>query len=636
MTPLQARLKAAAKRCLKPRPRLNVRQWADEYRRLSSESASEPGRWRTGRVPYMAEPMETITNPAVKQMVLMLSSQMGKTEFILNVFGFFADLEPSPVLLIQPTEGFAGDFSKERIAPMIRDTPVLADLFKASKSDSANTIFHKSFPGGFLALGGSNSPTVLAGRPIRVVLLDEVDRFPKSAKNEGDPVSLVSRRVQNFPDSKIIAVSTPTIKGDSKIESLFLDSDQRHWHIKCLHCAEFFYPQWKHVTWTVPEDAAIACPHCGGLHNEHQRLKASQHGKWVAFNPGHRIPGFHTNALVTPLGKPLVDFVYEFLATENRPSNLQPFYNTVLGLPYEFVGADLTDPNSVKLTDYDRTRIPEDVMFLTCGADVQIDRIEYEVVGHTAQGQTYSIDYQVIQGDTKDLATFEEFKHTLLTTKYLREDGVSLEVNRTLIDCAYNSKIVYKFTDNNRIHQIYACRGVDGAKPLITQSTSKFGATFYRVASDIFKEKLFNDLQLTDESKYGYCYFPVGRDKEYFTQLCLSETAERTVDNRGRSYLHFKKKTPDSRNEALDCRIYAMAAFEMIRGNQRDNIMYRLEVQLERLKKGLESEPKYVESSEKEPEVINKTEVLPAVDPYDKWRQRNRTRQTSKWVKDYQ
>jgi phage terminase large subunit GpA-like protein len=579
---LRKELKQVARLALKPRPRISLRQWADQYRYLSRESSEASGRWRTSTVPYMAEPMEEVSSHKNKEIVLMLSSQLGKTEFILNVIGYYTDLEPSPMLVIQPTDGFASSFSKERIAPMIRDTPVLNRIFKSGYGDADDTILFKKFTGGFLALAGANSPTALAGRPIRIILLDEVDRFPISAKQEGDPVNIVRRRSQNFHDSKVIAVSTPTQTDASKIDSLYQDSDQRKWHIKCIHCGDDFYPEWSHVKWTVPEDAGLACPLCGGLHTSHERLVASKNGRWVAYNPGHRTPGFHTNALVSPWVT-LTDMVHEFVACENLPNKLQPFYNTILGLPYKFIGEVMGDISiAQRIEKYTPLTLPNEIMYITVGADVQKNRIEAEVLGHTENGGTYNVDYIVFECDTRKPAAFEMFRDHLFSQVFRRVDGVVLDISVTFIDSGDNTKMVYQFTDKNRKNKIYAIKGIGGPSSMLTLSKSDYGSSFYRVGVDIFKEMVFNDLQIADPLHPKFCHFPESRSHDYFTQLCESETRSSKTDAKtGKQHYFYRKKTTNTRNEALDCRVYALAAFELIRTRVRRDALYRIKKQKE-------------------------------------------------------
>ena len=619
MTKLEQLLKEVASRSLKPKPKLSLVEWADTYRRLSQESSASPGRWRTISTPYMIEPMNAISNDNIRKVVLMISSQLGKSEFLLNLMGYFAHQSPSPCLYISPTEFSSSSFSKERVMPMIRDTPVLNEIFNSTLyKDSTNTILYRSYPGGFVAMAGANSPTALAGRPIKVLLLDEVDRYPDSAKSEGNPVNIVQRRSQNFHDSKFVAVSTPVIEETSKIYELFLDGDQRFWEIECVHCQTHFYPEWKHVSWNEPKDAMLVCPHCGGLHNDNERLVASQNGKYVARNPGHRTPTFHTNALVSRWVT-LEQLVHEFVACNNEQAKLQPFQNTVLGWPSRNTGQEVGDLSvSQRGLEYDHTHIPNDVIILTCGADVQIDRIEYEVLGHTAEGQTYSIYYGVVPGDTRDLDTFRDFKKEINERLYVRLDGIKLDVVVTLIDSGFQTKTVYKFCDESKVERIYASKGIGGPRTMVTLSKSSFGATFYRLGVDIFKEQLYNNLQLTDETKVGYCFFPKGRDQEYFIQLCQSETRTSVVDNRGQRYWHYEKKNKNQANEALDCRIYAMAAYEIIRPVAKKNAEYNIKKQLNSAQL-LEKEPEIDQIQKTINSPINPPKIVERPSKYGGW-----------------
>ena len=217
---------------------------------LSPESSAEPGRWRTSRTPYMREPMREITNPEVETLVVQSSSQVGKTELCLNATGFFVHQDPAPILLIEPTLDIAEAYSKDRLAPMVRDTPVLSELIKESRArDSGNTILHKQFPGGHITLAGSNSPSGLASRPIRILICDEIDRYAASAGAEGNPIALASKRTTTFWNRKKIFVSSPTIKDLSAIEACFLASDRRYYQVPCWACKHKQKLEWGQVHW---------------------------------------------------------------------------------------------------------------------------------------------------------------------------------------------------------------------------------------------------------------------------------------------------------------------------------------------------------------------------------------------------
>jgi phage terminase large subunit GpA-like protein len=276
-------------------PKLTIDEWADRFRMLSPESSAEPGRWRTSRTPYMREPMREITNPEVETVVIQSSSQVGKTELCLNVTGFFVHQDPAPILLIEPTLDIAEAYSKDRLAPMIRETPVLSDLIKESRSrDSGNTILHKQFPGGHITLAGSNSPSGLASRPIRILICDEIDRYAPSAGAEGNPVVLASKRTTTFWNRKKLFVSSPTIKDLSAIEACFLASDQRYYRVPCWACKKKAKLEWSHVHWENrdPRTALYVCRNCGAGWEDAQRVEAVMNGEWIAEAEFKGVAGF--------------------------------------------------------------------------------------------------------------------------------------------------------------------------------------------------------------------------------------------------------------------------------------------------------------------------------------------------------
>ena len=194
----------------KPPPKISLSEWAEDYRRLSPESSASPGRINLDRTPYMREPMDMVGTVGVKSVAMMTSAQVGKSTFIENVIGYYVHLDPCPILHISPTLDSMKMFSKERLAPMIRDTPVLRDKVRDAKTrDSGNTIASKRFPGGHIAMVGSNAPAGLASRPIRILVADEVDRFERSAGTEGDPLKLGIKRTTTYWNRVLVFVSTP-------------------------------------------------------------------------------------------------------------------------------------------------------------------------------------------------------------------------------------------------------------------------------------------------------------------------------------------------------------------------------------------------------------------------------------------
>lgn len=610
---------SVANESLKPKPKLDLVEWADTYRFLSSESAAEPGRWRTARVPYMREIMQASSSDSVSELTLMLSSQLGKTELLLNLIGYYIDQNPSPILLIQPTEFAASQFGKERVAGLLRDTPAISKLFDKKYKDSSDTLLYKGFPGGFLAMAGSNSPTALAGRPIKIILLDEVDRFPTSAKAEGDPVSIVKRRCQNFHDSKIVKVSTPTVEGASKINEEFLKSSQGYWNICCIHCDEYYHPLIDHIQQIDEYNTVLVCPHCGGFHNDNERLVASSKGKFIHNFPENPHKGFHANAIVSPWVK-LAQIYREYNYAKDEPAKLQPVVNTLLGLPFANVGVSMGSSSDMlnRVEDYTTATIPNEVEILTCGIDVQLDRFEAEILGHNkTTNQTWNIDYIIFQADTSDISEFYKFREHLFSQEYIKVDGSRLVITNSFIDSGYQTKNVYEFCNKSKKFNITAIKGLPGSRAPLTLSKSKYGSTFFRVAVDVFKENIFNSLQITDKEKHGYCHFPAARDGEYFEQLCESETRTFSIDKRGQKSYIYVKKGKDIRNEALDTRVYALAAFSAIKNAHVRNATY-----LQALLNKPEEVPQNIaENTEKHPEKLPELpKTIEKTGKYSKWK----------------
>lgn len=337
-------------------PEMTVSQWADQYRVLSPEASAERGRWRTDRAPYQREIMDAVGDPRVERVVVKSSAQVGKTEILLNTIGYFMDYDPAPMMYIQPTEGMAESFSKDRLSPMIRDCPVLSGkILDTSDKRKGNTTFHKSFPGGHITMIGANAPSKLASRPIRVLLLDEVDRFPVSAGREGDPIALAVKRTTTFWNRKILEVSTPTIKGDSQIDKDFDKSTAEELEVACPQCGAYQEYAWEQLKFdheSGTEEAHVlgfVCKECGVLSKEASWKR--QPIRWKAKYPGRKWRGFHLNELASPW-KRWDEIVEDFLrAKHDGPEAMKVWHNTALGLSGETLTTVILDFNHDDASD---------------------------------------------------------------------------------------------------------------------------------------------------------------------------------------------------------------------------------------------------------------------------------------------
>src|SRR5688572_13278153 len=274
---------------------MTVSEWADKYRELSMEGSAEHGKYRVSRAPYQKEPMDVVHAANSSTVVLKWASQLGKTEIINNIIGFFIDHDPTLILMVQPTIEYAESWSKEKFSPMVRDTGRLTGKVVEAKSrSSGNTILHKTFPGGNLAIIGANAPAGLAGRARRLVCLDEIDRYPDSAGGEGDPIALAERRAETFWNAIIFKTSTPTLKGFSKIDKEYEETDKRMWFCKCPKCSFSQTLKWSQVQWPkdLPEEACYVCENCHAELSDSERRWMVLGGSWIATDPSKRQRGY--------------------------------------------------------------------------------------------------------------------------------------------------------------------------------------------------------------------------------------------------------------------------------------------------------------------------------------------------------
>lgn len=566
---------------------MTVSSWADKYRVLSPEAAASPGRWKTSNNEPMREIMDTIGARDVESIVVMSSAQIGKSEGILNMLGFYMVQDPAPILLVQPTLDMAKAFSKDRIAPMLRDTPVLERLIGDAKSrTSGNTVLHKLFPGGHITLAGANSPASLASRPIRIVLCDEVDKYPASAGTEGDPVNLARKRTKTFWNKKIVLTSTPGVKHLSRIESEWELSDQRRFHVPCPHCGEKQILKWAHVKWPSgkPEDADYECEYCGVFWSDHERWEAinSGEGIWIPEADFRGIAGFHLNEIYSSWVK-LSEMAQDFLDAKGNPQKLKTFVNSSLGESFEETAekvdahllSNRLEPWGDILLPELKREVPKAVLVITCGVDVQDDRIEIERTGWGVEEESWSLDHTIIYGDPSTGDIWKELDEYLLTTS-IREDGRELPVHAACVDTAgHHTNAAYAFCKPRFRRRIYAIIGRSGAgKPVWPKraTTNNKGHVYlFTVGTDAAKDSIYARLRL-DHAGPGFCHFPTGRENAYFDQI----TSEIVKTEYQKGFPHrVYILPPHRRNEGLDLRVYSYAALQAL--NVRWGIVQQLD-----------------------------------------------------------
>lgn len=576
-------LQEAARHLRRPQ-RLTVAQWAERYRIISAESNPEPGPWTTATVPYLREPMETISRPDVEEVVFMGPSQVGKTELELNIVGYFVHQEPCPILIVLPTADAGEAWSRERLAPMFRDTPVLAGRLEELRSrDAHNKAVYKKFPGGYLAIVGANSPSALAMRPIRVVIFDEIAKYPASAGAEGDPIKLAEKRTARFPNRKHVKVSSPKFQ-NGDIHREYLRSDRRRYWVACPHCGEFQVlhfrigkdehgnPTHGGLEWPPghPERAFYRCEHCGGEIPDDHKPEMLSRGQWRAENPASPVAGFWLHGLYSPFvswGK----LATEFETAKDDPLQLQVFINTSLGEPWKEGLSDehllpklrerakmgTYQPAADKQSQQRPWDVPDGVGLLTAAADVQENRVEILLAGWGAGEEFWPIAYEIVWGNTQDKATWEEVD-TFLLREWKHQHGAVMRPAITLIDSGNQTDAVYDFvlTRQTGARRVYAVKGVQYlAQPqLVVQGTTKRAQVrLFTGSTTAAKDKVFSRLQIPRPGP-GYFHLPAWATDEWLEQLA-SEAKVPTLNKVTRSVVR-RWVQVHSRNEVLDCAVY--------------------------------------------------------------------------------
>lgn len=560
---------------LKPPPDMDLSEWADEYRRLSSESSAEPGRWKTAKAPYQREIMNAISDIKVQKVVVMSAAQIGKTDgFILNPIGYYMHYDPSPIMVLQPTIQMAETFSKDRLSPMLRDTPALRDKVNDKSRNSGNTILQKIFPGGHVTMVGANSPSSLASRPIRILLADEIDRYPATAGNEGDPLLLAGKRLTTFWNKKEVDVSTPTIKGLSRIEVEFEHSTQEEWNVPCPECGAFQPMAWAQVIFKKEnlDEINYVCSKCGVILSEIEWKEQYINGKFIAKYPDRKVRGFHLNAL-SSLFVEWKEIVEKFLTAneEKKKGNIElmkVWTNTEMGQTWEEDGEQIEKDELYKRREKYNCEVPEDVICLTAGIDTQDDRFEIEVVGWGEGKESWGIKYQVIYGDLKLKGIWDELD-TFLNQTFTRTDGAKLKIICACMDSGgHFTNQVYKFCKARIARRVFAIKGKGGAEVPYYNKPSKANrekTPLFTVGVDTGKSLLFQRLAVQEEGP-NYCHFPKEKDRGYTREYFKGLTAEKMVMTykKGKAqYVWTLKDSGYKRNEPLDIRNYATVALEI-------------------------------------------------------------------------
>jgi phage terminase large subunit GpA-like protein len=532
---------------------------------------------------------------------MMFAAQTGKTEAGSNWLGYVIDHAPGPMLCVQPTVEMAKRLSKQRLESMITDTPCLAaKIAPARARDSGNTMFSKEFSGGIMLLTGANSATGLRSAPCRYLFADEVDAFPSDVDGEGDPVALAERRTTTFARRKILLTSTPTVKDFSRIETEYLRSDQRRFYVPCPSCGGMQWLQWPRLKWDAkrPDDVQYQCEHCGERFKENHKPAMLAAGEWRATAPSNgKTAGFQLSGLYSPLGWcSWEQLVEDFLRAKSDAPALKVFVNTRLAETWEedYAAAVSADGLMTKRLAYESGTCPDGVVLLTCGVDVQDNRLAVSVWGW-GEGETgWMVWHQELMGDPTQTEVWAQLDQVLVT-EWPTAAGKTLKVSQVAVDSGgHCTHEVYRYVRDRVRQNVVAIKGSSRRNsPAVGKGNKvdvswqgrvlKRGVTLYQLGTDTIKTTLFGRLRHNETGGVGTLYFGMAADEEYFRQLTSERQALRY--HRGFPIREWVKKAGD-RNEALDCVVYAYAAMLLFsRRMNRTTMWQQLSDQLEHGKK---------------------------------------------------
>lgn len=656
---------------LVPPPDMLPSEWAERNVVIPLGNAI-PGPISFENAPYQRGMLDVIKEPGVRRVSYMTGAQLGKTTVQQCITGYFIAHEPRSQIFVQPTQGDVQTFLESKLRPMLDANPSIASKMARQRGrEGVNNSRMISFLGGWLMFSWAGSPKTLRGRSAPVTQADEIDGM--EATTEGDPVELLAQRAATFGDQALrTESSTPTVKGASRIETGFTEGDQRRYYVPCPHCGEAQHLRWENVTWRGrqstgikdaeldaasvhdPDTAGYACEACGAVWSDGERIAAIRNAErqgygWRASKPFRGHASFHAPEMLSTFRK-MRDIVQSYL-DKLALGDLQSFVNVSLGEPYEEQG-ERADPNSLlaRCAPYP-AQVPAGGLYLTAGIDMQMDRLELEIVAWGEGEQSWSVDYRVIPGDPLAGDVWHDLDEILAET-FEHESGVLLPISAACLDTGGTSgytQAAYEYARGRTGRRLFAVKGIGGwGRPIVEKPQRKQSGKnarkvdLYRVGVDEAKLVIMRRLAVQTPGAPGYCAFPDydQYDADYFEQLTAEKMVLRYV--KGQPVREWTK--PDkARNEALDCRVYALAALKIMQPSFR-RLAERLGVK--RLSAAPVSDPEVSAAlaalqrrrrPEKQPEIPQMEATAPANDnaPVKPARKVRRPRRAGTWATNW-
>lgn len=585
----------AALGMLRPPDDLKPSQWAERHLKIP-EGNKIPGLYRVSNAPIQREPMDLFIDPHCRRVTLMWGAQIGKTMCALAMQGYAIAQRPQSQMMMQPSQGDLKTWLQTKFNPMCEASEDISRVMAKPRSrEGVNNQEMKSYPGGFLMFAWAGSTKTMRGRSAPLIITDEADGYGRT--DEGDPVSLLWQRAATFGDDRfLVEISTPTLKEASYIEKAFLSGDQRYFHVCCPDCGEAQVLTWGNVKWKGRistelhdadkdleeedhqiETAAYMCEHCGSLWTDGQRIKAIRcaeeqgHG-WKATRPFRGHASYHAWEIYSTFRR-MADIVQDYLDALKK-GDLQSFTNVSLARTYEIKG-DGCDPDSLYACRYEfPEHLPDGVLYITLGADMQMDRLEYEIVGWGENEESWSLEYGVLWGDPLAGQVFADLEAIIKERRFIRRDGDKLHIAASALDTGGTGgypQAAWDWLKGKTGRRIFGVKGYPNSwgNPIVNGPQRKRSGrgrrrvNVFPVAVDeakmVIYRRITKTVNATTRGGPGYMHVPEDRPEEWFQQI----TSEKLVIRKGTINRREWILPSKVRNEALDCRVYAYAALKI-------------------------------------------------------------------------
>lgn len=555
-------VRTRALRALIPPPRLRLSDWIEGNVVLPEGVSAQPGHVRLW--PFQREIADAIGDAAIERVTLVKPVRVGFTTLLTSAVAAYVANEPAPILCLLPAEADCRDYVVSDVEPIFAASPTVAEALGEDRDEGErNTLLSRRFPGGSLKVVAARAPRNLRRHNVRVLFIDEADGMEATA--EGSPILLAERRTLSFPDRKIVLGSTPVHEQTSHVLRAYAQSDARIFEVPCPSCGAFSEILWDQITWDEgqPDTARWTCPECRAEIEEREKSGMVAAGAWRATRPeiaGHA--GFRLNALVSlHTNASWSRLAREFIGAKDDPSTLQTFVNTILGQGWRGEGDELDDESlSERGEAWGIEAVPEDVLTVTVGCDVQHDRLELTFVGWAESGTAYVLGHRVIWGDWDEEDTWSELDEAL-RGRFPHALGGQIGIDAVAIDAGDGTTMnrVTGFCQPRTRRRVMAIKGAPGNRPLIERagSKTKTGARLWIVGVDTAKTQLFARL-----SRGGSIRLSADLPRVWHEQVASERAVLRY--RRGQPVRSFER-IPGRRAEALDCLVYATAARQMLR-----------------------------------------------------------------------